>query len=172
VSELPPNAPDPVPLSQVRRSRLLRRVGLGFVALIVLAGAVGLLGIRTRTVTASGGGYSMTLQYPWTDRSDQPVHWVLAVRHPGGFSGPVSIGITASYLDLLDMNGLNPQPSSSKNAGPFVVWTFDPPSGDVLRVMMDANIQLDAHFGAAAEVAVLEHGVPAVSVDYRTWVSP
>jgi hypothetical protein len=53
-----------------------------------------------------------------------------------------------------------------------VVWTFDPPSGDVLRVMIDANIQLDARFGAGAQVAVLDHGIPAVSVSYRTWVAP
>ena len=54
------------------------------IALIVLAGAVGLFGIRTRTVTATGGGYTMTLEYPWTDRSDQPAHWVLTVERPGG----------------------------------------------------------------------------------------
>jgi hypothetical protein len=61
VTELPPNAPEPISLAQVRRSRLLRRVGLAFIALIVLAGGVGLLGIRTRTVTATDGGYSITL---------------------------------------------------------------------------------------------------------------
>jgi hypothetical protein len=44
VSELPPNAPEPISLAQVRRARLLRRVGLAFIALIVLAGGVGLLG--------------------------------------------------------------------------------------------------------------------------------
>jgi hypothetical protein len=108
-----PNAPEPISLAQVRRSRLLRRVGLAFIALIVLAGGVGLLGIRTRTVTATDGGYSITLQYPWTDRSNEPINWVLAVRKVGGFSGPGSIRITQSYLDLLNMNGIEPEPSSS-----------------------------------------------------------
>ena len=73
-------------------------IGLGFVALIVLAGAVGLFGIRTRTVTASSAGYTMALQYPATDRADQPVHWLLTLKHAGGFSGPVDVAITQSYL--------------------------------------------------------------------------
>ena len=172
MSDLLPNAPDPIPARKVRRARLLRRIGLVVVSLVVLAGAIGLFGIRTRTVTASGGGYTMTLQYPATDRSDEPAHWVLSVQRNGGFSGPVQIGVTQSYLDLLDMNAIEPEPSASENVGGFVVWTFDPPEGDVLRVLLDANIQLNAHFGAGAQVAVFDHGVPAVHVNYRTWVAP
>jgi hypothetical protein len=156
----------------VRRARLLRRSGLVVVSLIVLAGAIGVFGIRTRTVTASGDGYTMTLQYPATDRSDQPAHWVLSVQRDGGFSRPVQIGVTQSYLDLLDLNAIEPEPSASKNVGGFVVWTFDPPAGDVLRVLLDANIQLNAHFGAGAQVVVFDRGLPAVRVNYRTWVAP
>jgi hypothetical protein len=147
-------------------------MGLAVVALIVLSGAVGLFGVRTRTVTASGGGYTMSLEYPATDRSAQPAHLVLSVQRAGGFSGPVQIGITQSYLDLLDLNAIEPEPSASKNVGGFVVWTFGPPEGDVMRVLLDANIQLDAHFGARAQVAVFDHGYPAVHVNYRTWVAP
>jgi len=172
VSDLPPTAPEPAPAPRLRRARLLRRIGLAFVTPIVLCGAIGLFGIRTKTVSAAAGPYTMTLQYPWTDRLDQPAHWLLTVRREGGFSGPVDIAITQSYLDILDVNGLQPDPSSTSNSGPFVVWTFDPPDGDTLRVLLDANIGLNTHFGAAAEVAVLEHGVPVVSVHYRTWVAP
>jgi len=172
VSALPPTAPEPVQAGRVRRARLLRRIGLGVVSFVVLAGALGVFGIRTRTVSASGGGYTMVLRYPATDRSDQPVHWVLSVERPGGFSGPVDIGVSQSYLDLLDLNGIEPEPSASTTDGAFVVWTFDPPDGNVLRVSLDANIQLNAHFGAGAVVAVLDHGSPVVSVHYRTWVAP
>jgi hypothetical protein len=138
----------------------------------VALGAVGLFGIRTSTVTAAGGGYLVSLAYPATDRGGQPVHWVLTVRHPGGFRGPVSIGVTQSWLDLIDLNDVEPSPSASHSDGRFVVWSFDPPVGDVLRVSIDAIVQLNAHLGAGAEVAVLEGGRPVVSVHYRTWVSP
>jgi hypothetical protein len=172
MSDLPPTAPDPVPPSALRRSRAIRRAGLATLAVFVLLGAIGLFGIRTRTVTASAGGYTMSLDYPWTDRADQPIHWVLSIRRAGGFSGPVDIGITQSYLDLLDLNAIEPEPSGTHTDGPLVVWTFDPPSGRVLRVLVDANIQLNGRFGAAADVSVLEGGKPVVSVHYRTWVAP
>jgi hypothetical protein len=166
VPDLPPTAPDPVRLPRLRRARLGRRIALFFLVAFVLCGLFGLFGIRTRTVTGSGGGYRLTLNYPLTDRSDQPIHWVLSVRHRGGFSGPVDIGLTQSYLDLLDMNDIEPQPSSSKSVGPFVQWTFDPPRGEVLTV------SIDGHFGAPATVAVLRYGSPVAELHYRTWVAP
>lgn len=172
MSELPSTSPPAVPADRLRRARLIRRIALATIALFALVGALGFLGIRTRTATGGGGGYTMRLEYPWTDRSDQPIHWVLTVAHPGGFSGPVDIGITQSYLDLLDVNDIEPAPSATHSSPPFVVWTFDPPAGDVLTVSLDANIQLNAHFGAAAEVAVLEGGRIMASVHYRTWVAP
>jgi hypothetical protein len=84
----------------------------------------------------------------------------------------VDIGISQSYLDLLDVNDIEPSPSSSHDDGRFVVWTFDPPANGPLRVSLDGNIQLNAHFGAGADVAVLEGGRPVLSMHYRTWVAP
>jgi hypothetical protein len=84
----------------------------------------------------------------------------------------VQIGISQSYLDLLDLNSIQPEPSGSTTNGPFVVWEFDRPAAALLRVSIDANIQLNAHFGAGAVVAVFEQDVPVVQVRYRTWVAP
>ena len=114
----------------------------------------------------------MRLEYPWTDRSGEPIHWTLSVRRDGGFSGPINVGITQSYLDLLDVNAINPQPSASHSDGANVIWTFDPPNGSTLRVQIDAFIQLNAHLGASADVAIFEEGEPVVGVHYRTWVAP
>jgi hypothetical protein len=173
VSDLPPTSPEPVGLERLRRSRTLRRIGLAVLTVIVVAGAVGVFGIRTRTVTARSGGYTMSLQYPATDRADQPVHWVLTLVHPGGFTGPVDVAVTQSYLDLLDVNAIQPEPTGSRTDGGFVVWTFAPPAGATLRVLLDANIQLNAHLGAAAVVSLLDdQGNSVVSVRYRTWVAP
>ncbi|MFN2595421.1 MAG: hypothetical protein ABR579_11095 [Actinomycetota bacterium] len=157
---------------QLRRMRALRRVGISVLTLIVLAAAVGVFGIRTGTATASQNGYSMRLDYPAVDRAGQPIHWALTLHHAGGFSAPIGVGITQSYLDLLDVNAINPQPSASRNVGDLVVWSFAPPQGDVLRVSMDAFVQLNAHLGADADVAVLQNGSRMVGVHYRTWVAP
>jgi hypothetical protein len=170
--ELPATAPEPVPEGRMLRARWLRRGGIGLLVLMVSAGAIGLFGIRSATVSASAAGYDMSLEYPATDRPGQPIHWALTVHRLGGFGGPVDIAITQPYLDLLDMNDIEPAPSSSITSGGFVVWTFDKPEGDLLRVTIDGSIQLDAHFGAEATVAVIEHGVPVSELHYRTWVAP
>jgi hypothetical protein len=169
----PPTAPDPIPQSRLRRARAIRRIALGTLFAFVLAGALGLFGIRTRTVTAAGDGYGLRLRYTAIDRSDQPLYWVLRVSHLGGFTTPIAVGVTQSYLDLLDINAIEPEPTSSRMVGPFVVWTFEPPPpGEDLRVLLDANIMLNARFGASATVAVFEGGAPVAQVHYRTWTAP
>lgn len=171
-ADLPTTAPEPLDLATLRRSRLLRRVGLGAMAVFVVCGAVGLFGIKTGRVTGSGAGYDLSLEYPATDRPGQPIHWVLTVHRAGGFGGPVDVGITQGYLDLLDLNDIQPQPSDARSSGPFVIWTFAKPDGDTLAVSIDAQIQLNGRWGSEATVAVMEHGTPVAQVHWRTWVAP
>jgi len=168
----PPTAPPQASSRAQRRSRAGRRLGIAFLVALVLAGAIGVFGIRTRNVAVSGRGYSMSLRYPFTERPNQPITWVLTIRHPGGFAQDVDVAIEQSYLDLLDLNDIQPSPADSSTDGPFVVWTFSKPSGDVLRVTIDALIQANAHFGAGAIVRLMEGSVPILSLSYRTWVAP
>lgn len=168
----PPTAPPKVSTKALRRSRAGRRLGVALLVALVAAGAIGLFGIRTRNVAVSGRGYSMSLRYPFTERSNQPITWVLTIRHPGGFAQDVDVAIEHSYLDLLDLNDIQPSPSDSTTDGAFVVWTFSKPPGDVLRVTIDALIQANAHFGAGAIVQLMQGGAPILSLSYRTWVAP
>jgi hypothetical protein len=172
VSKLPPTAPAEVKQDRLRRARIIRRGALLLLTAFVVLGALGFFGIRTRVASSAGGGYHLTVAYPHTDRPGEPIHWVITVTRSGGFDAPIDIGITQSYLDLLDLNDIEPAPTATHTNGPFVVWTFDPPAGNVLRVSVDALIQLNTHFGSEADVAVLEGGHPVVSVNYRTWVAP
>jgi hypothetical protein len=172
MSEKPATAPPEIPIGRLRRARMLRRIGLGVVGAFVLAGSIGAFGIRTGTVTGSGGGYDLSLAYPLTDRSSMPIHWVLTVRRPGGFGKSVDVGLTRSYLDLLDINDIEPEPSGSRDVGDMVVWTFDPPVGDTLVVSLDGQIQMNTLFGSGATVSVLEGQRPVASLHYRTWTAP
>jgi hypothetical protein len=145
---------------------------MSVLTLFVLLGTVGVFGIRTRTATVSAAGYSLSLQYPFTDRAGEPVHWVLTVHREGGFPDTVDVGLTQSYLDTLDLNDIQPQSSDSKTVGPYVVWTFTRPAGEDLRISIDAQIQLNAHFGAEGTVAVFEEDKPVASLRFRTWTAP
>jgi hypothetical protein len=151
---------------------LLRRAALLLLLAFVVLGAMGFFGIRTRTASSSGGGYNLAVAYPHTDRPGEPIHWVITVTRPGGFDAPIDIGVTQNYLDILDVNDIEPGPSATRTNGGFIVWTFDPPAGDVLRVSVDAFVQLNTQFGKEATVAVLEGGHAVTSVNYRTWIAP
>jgi hypothetical protein len=169
---LPSTSPEEVGLDRLRRARLGRRIALGFLTLFVALGAVGAFGIRTNTVRNAAGGYRLTVTYPFTNRAQMPVRLSAVVGHDGGFTEPIQVGLTAEYLNLLDLNDIEPQPSKAVSAGDLVVWTFDPPVGDTLAITVDAIVEANARLGAPARVVVFSGGVPVVNVSFRTWVAP
>jgi hypothetical protein len=169
---LPPTSPPEIGIDRLRRARLGRRIALGVLTAFVLLGAIGVFGVRTNSVSNAAAGYRLTVTYPAADRAQMPIRLTAVVDHDGGFSDPVQIGLTAEYMNLLDFNDIEPQPSASHNAGDLVIWTFDPPAGETLRVTLDAIVEANARFGGPAELVVLSGGVPVVNVSFRTWVAP
>ena len=165
-------APVDVDMSRLRRARLGRRAMLTVLAVFVLLGAATVFGARTGTVSASGGGYDLTVRYPAVTRPGLAIRWIITVHRSGGFDGPVELAVTSRYLDLLDFNNLDSLPSETRTAGAMSVWTFEPPDGDTLVVAFDGRLEPAQQWGKPATVAVLADGVPVVSVSYRTRVMP
>lgn len=115
---------------RLRGERVGRRVVLSVLALFVLAGAAGLLGVRSRTVSASANGYDLSVTYATMTRSGLSTPWSFSVHRDGGFEGPVTVATTLDYFELFDENGLDPDPSAATVSGELLVWTFDPPEGE------------------------------------------
>jgi hypothetical protein len=155
-------------------SRWVSRAFLLLLTLVVLAGAVGLLGVHTSTATVDSGGYRLTLQYPGTARGGLDMTWRLTVTRPGGFAGPVTIAVTGSYFDIFETQAFYPTPSATSRDGQFVYLTFSPPPrGNRLVVSYDAYVQpYDTYGFRDARVSVLVHDIPAASLSYRTWLLP
>jgi len=165
-------APPRLPERRLRRDFVARLVLLVALLGFVVAGAVGLFGARTGSVTASGGGYRLTVQYPEVIRPGLAIRWELRLSHPGGFDGPVRVDTTLGYFDLFDFNNLQALPSSVTNVGSSAVWVFDPPRGDVLVVDLDASVSPSVQKGTTATTTVFVRGVRQVSVTYETRVMP
>nr|MDT0666122.1 hypothetical protein [Micromonospora sp. DSM 115978] len=72
-----------------------RRIGVGVLCAVVLAGALGLLGVRSATATASDDGYVLVVTYPQIARAGLDVPWRVEVRHDGGFEDEVTLRVTA-----------------------------------------------------------------------------
>jgi hypothetical protein len=167
-----PTAPWEVDEDEIRRARTGRRVLLALLAAFLLAGAIGLLGARTTTVSASAAGYRLTVSYPAVTRPGLAIRWMVVVAHPGGFSGPITIATTSAYFNLFDFNNLDPTPSKAITDASRSIWTFDPPPGDTLRVTMDARLEPARQAGQDGATSLVIGGDEVLTVRYRTRVMP
>ena len=160
-------------VAAARRGRAERRVLVSVFAVILLLGATGVLGVREATARASGGGYDLVVTYPRVTRPGHAVPLAVEVRRAGGFgSEPVTISLTTGYFALFDENGVQPAPSKETATAAELIWEFDPPPGDTLRVYFDTRTGPNRQRGARGEFAVLDGETPVVSVRVRTLVMP
>ena len=167
-------APRSPGIDSLRRARLARRVLLCVFAAFLALGATGSLGVRSAEARATAGGYELTVEYPRVTRPGHAVPFSIEVRRPGGFGDqPVALRITTAYFALFDENGVQPAPSTETATGEDLLWEFDPPPGDVLRVYVDTRTGPNRQRGARGEFAVLDaEGEPVVRVAVRTTVMP
>ena len=166
-------APESPSLGALHRARLARRVLLTVFATILALGATGRLGVTSAERSARGGGYTLTVEYPRVTRPGHAVPLSVEVRRPGGFGDePVELRMSTAYFALFDENGVQPAPSTETATGEDLIWEFDPPPGDVLRIYFDTRSGPNRQRGAAGTVAVLKDGEPVVALDVRTTVMP
>lgn len=165
--------PDWGGLAQVRRSRTSRRVLLVVFGAVLALGATGFLGVRHSTARASANGYDLAVTYPRVTRPGHAVPFSVEVRRAGGFGdAPVSLSLTAAYFALFDENGVLPAPSKETATGEDLLWEFDPPPGDVLRVYFDTRTGPNRQKGASGTIAVLDGTARVVQVRVTTRVMP
>ena len=165
--------PDEIAAGQLVRARALRRVGLVALAVVVAAGLFNLLGVRTGTVSATGGGYRLSVEHAEVTRPGLASGWIVEVRREGGFDGPVTLVTDATYFDRFDFNQLYPEPASVLPRGEEVLFVFEGIQGDVLRVAFDGRASPTFVFALAHGSTALEvGGRELVRVDYTTVVMP
>lgn len=167
-----PTTPADNDLRRIRRARTIRRVFMSLVAVFLLLGLSGTLGVRTRTTSVEGGGYELSVTYGQVSRPGLPTAWGFEVHRPGGFDGPITVSTKSHYLDMFDENGFDPTATKVTATPEDVIWEFDPPPGDTLAVSLDARIEPSVQWARSGETSVLEDGRPVVTARYRTWVLP
>jgi hypothetical protein len=167
-------APEEVPLRRVHLSRALRRVWVTLLTVFLACGLLGVFGVRSHEVKASGGGYDLAVTYARAARPGLAIPWSVEIHKTGGFDGPITVSQSDGYFDLLDENGLSPAPTAETTQDDRMIWEFDPPVGDTLTISFDGRVgpAVQSLWPAEAVTAVLVDGEAVVQVRYRTRVFP
>ena len=147
--------------------------GLLLLALIVLAGAVGLLGPKTGEKSASSRAFDLRVEYPAITRAGEPAPLNVRVESAGGFSGPIQLSFCEDLFDDLDFQSWYPTPSAETGDTSELMYEFDPPEGQVFEVSLDARAA-PGQFGEVEDctVTVFEDDVEMVSVSFNSWRMP
>ena len=155
------------------RSRWGKRLGIGLLALIVVAAFAGAFGPRTETLVESDGPWRMTVTYPAQTRAGQPAPLDVFVEHPGGFDAPLALAICDEFFDDADFQNWYPNPAAETAEPGRVVYEFDPPPGDTFEVRLDARTA-PQQFGEVDDctVALLLGDQPLVDATFTVWRMP
>ena len=167
-----PTDPEPTSTKKLRRQRLERRIMLAVLVVFLVLGAFEVFGSWTRTTTSSANGVTLSVVYPAITRPGLPIRWEFTVTRAGGFDGPVTLRTTFDYVHLFDISNVEPDARSATASGEDMAYTFDPPSGDTLRVSMDGNAEPGFHEQPPVTTTVSIDGADTASVTYRTIVVP
>jgi hypothetical protein len=167
-----PTAPnDALTEREARRFRNMRRVGIAVIAALVVLAAVGVLGQKTATIRASGGGYTLTVLYPSVVRPGLDVRFEISVSNPNGFGKSLSIALDHHYFDIFDLNSARPDPDSSTSDGRMLVYTWNSVPGTSFRFSLDMYAEPGEHLGLNGTTGVLAGGTQVVGVHFHTrWV--
>ena len=167
--------PDEPPEDWNRWERRFHAASFVLVAGIVLLAAVGLLGVRTGAVTASGNGYLLDVLHTEITRPGLATPWSVEVSTVDGSALPetITVGLTTSYLAMFDLNGLSPTPSSSFSTEEWTWWTFEiPPGRPSLHIDLDARLEPAVQWVRFGSAALEVDDVRASAVEFATWVLP
>jgi hypothetical protein len=163
----------PRDVQAVRRARLARRLGLGLLAALVLAGLAGLFGIRSAATTGHADGWTLSVRHAHVTRAGIAVPFHVRVEHDGGFTGPVTIGVDSALLERFDFQNFYPNPAKETASADVLYYEFDPPPGDVLVISLDARTAPDQNGSVGTyRVRLLDGSATRTSVSFRMWVVP
>ena len=168
-----PTAADVPDTSRGAGERWWTRAGLVLMALVVAAGATGLLGTRTATKRATAGDKVLMVTYPAISRSGQPAQMHVRVTSGSGFDGPVRITLCDDLFDDLDFQNWYPNPSKETGDATRLEYEFDPPDGNTFEVSLDAR-SAPGQFGGVEDckVSLLEKKAEVASVTFHSWRMP
>ena len=158
-----------------RWERAIRVIAKGLLGVLLLAGGMGLLGVRSTSADASLNGYILEVTHAATTRPGlaSPFEVRVATEDGSHLPATLTIRLESSYLAMFDENGLHPDPVSSFRTDRWTWWTFEIPDGaGEISVNFDAKLEPSVQSGRSSTVALEIAGAEMVAVHFETGVMP
>ncbi|WP_370617444.1 hypothetical protein [Mumia sp. Pv 4-285] len=134
-------------------ARWTTRVTLAALLLFVVAGAVGLLGVRNLTATDEGGGFTLSVDYPRVARAGLDTPLSITVSNPDGVGEEVVVGISQNYMEIFEHQGIFPDPTDTSTDGEYLYLTVAAePGATEVTVLFDVYVQPSSQEGEQATV--------------------
>ena len=169
--EAPPGLDDALSPNEARRFRNLRRIGIAAIAAIVILASIGALGQKTHTVTATGGGYTLTVTYPSVVRPGLDVRFEISVSNPSGFGKSLTLGFKRHYFDIFDLNSGRPDADNSWSDAFTIFYSWNSLQGTSFHFSLDMYAEYGEHFGVDGATSVIVGTRPVTTATYHTrWV--
>jgi hypothetical protein len=149
-----------------------RRLGTGVLSALVVLGAIGVFGVRSRTVATNANGYTMSVTYPQVARAGLDVPWRVQVHRAGKLPDQITVAVSADYFRMFETQGFFPDADTATSDGRLVYFTFDTTGGADFVVDYDAYIQPAAQVGKSATVELIVAGELVATVSLHTWLVP
>lgn len=155
------------------RSVVGRRVGTAFVAVVVILGAVGLLGDQVAIAENRQNGYLLAVTYAASARAGLDVPWTVTVENAAGLPQNIELAVTSEYFLMFEKQGFYPEPYSESTDGKWLYLAFNVPPGATRFVLkFDAYVQPNRQIGAAGTVAIMQDGAQIAPVNFSTFLLP
>ena len=149
---------------------------LGGVILSAVVDGVDLLdiwGVDDDTVATVGAdGTRLEVLYPTVSRPALATPFEIVVTKPGGFDDQIELEVDNAFLQLWDLNGIFPSPAEERSGGDTVIWTFDPPDGEVFTVFYEARIEPAVQLEKLEATVSLLDPSEVLRVHFKTKVRP
>lgn len=115
---------------------------------------------------------TLRVEYPAVTRPALASPFAIEVHRPGGFPGPIEVAISRPWIESWDENGLYPGPASETGDTRWVVYEFDPPTGDEFRFFYDARLEPARQTSVEGAVELRQGDTTLGRIDFRTVVLP
>lgn len=159
-----------------KRSLLARRAGTTLLAVVVLAGALGLLGDRVDSVESQVDGHTLQVEYAEVARAGRNVPLEVTVSHPEGLGDQVVLALDARYFEVFETQAWFPEPSAQARDSDWLYLTFDTPQGPApvttFRAGYDAYLQPTSALRATGWAALVLDGERSEPLEFRTTLIP